>query len=70
VSDKDGQQRITDSRMGWQAAAESSQSFARRLRSSISGVDGAWGGRKPDSDWVSAWPQLVPADKLTSKGRS
>jgi hypothetical protein len=70
ISDKDGQQRITDSRAGWQAAGESSQSLARRLQSSISGVDGAWGGRKPDSDWVSAWPQLVPADKLTSKGRS
>ena len=70
VSDKDGQQRITDSRAGWQAAAESSRSLTSRLRSSISGVDGAWGGRKPDSDWVSAWPQLVPADKLTSKVRS
>lgn len=70
VSDKDGQQRITDSYAGWQAAGGSSQSLARRLRSSISGVDGAWGGRKPDSDWVSAWPQLVPADKLASMGRS
>lgn len=67
VSDMDGQRRITDSRVGWQAAAESSQSLARRLRSSIAGVDGAWGARKPDIDWVSAWPQLVPADKLTSR---
>ena len=69
ISDKDGQQRITESRAGWQAAGDASQSLARRLRSSIPGVDGAWGGRRPDSDWVSAWPQLVPGDKLTSKGR-
>ncbi|HEX7749989.1 MAG TPA: hypothetical protein VF445_14705 [Bordetella sp.] len=69
VSDEQGQRRITESRMGWQAAAEPSRSLARRLRSSISGIDGAWGGRKPDDDWVSAWPQLVPADRLTSKGR-
>lgn len=70
VSDDDGQRRITDSRIGWQAAAEPSQSLTRRLRSSISGVDGAWGARKPDSDWVSAWPRLVPADRLARKERS
>ncbi|MGN6581143.1 MAG: hypothetical protein ACTHJ1_14330 [Bordetella sp.] len=67
-SDKDGQQRITESRTGWQAAGAPSQALARRLKSSIAGVDGAWGGRRPDDDWVSAWPQLVPAERLTSKG--
>ena len=69
VSDRDGQQRITDSRMGWQAAAGASQSLARRLRSSVAGIDGAWGGRKPDDDWVSAWSALAPAEKLASGGR-
>jgi hypothetical protein len=69
VSDQAGQQRIMESRMGWQEAAEPSQSLARRLRSSIAGIDGAWGGRKPDLDWVSAWSGLVPSDKLANGGR-
>jgi hypothetical protein len=64
VTDMDGQRRIADSRAGWQAAAGRSLSLAHRLRSDISGVDGAWGGRRPDTDWVSAWAQLVPADRL------
>ncbi|WP_019936183.1 hypothetical protein [Bordetella sp. FB-8] len=69
VSDMDGQRRIIDSRVGWQAAAGLSQSLAHRLRSGISGVDGAWGGRKPDTDWVSAWSQLMPVDRLASGRR-
>jgi hypothetical protein len=69
VSDMDGQQRILDSKTGWGQAGDSSQALADRLKRSIAGVDGAWGNRKPDIDWVSAWSNLVPSGVLVSGGR-
>ncbi|HEY0295823.1 MAG TPA: hypothetical protein VGC69_10875 [Bordetella sp.] len=68
-SDMDGQRRILDSRIGWRQAADPSQSLSQRLRQHLAGIDAAWGERKPDADWVSAWPGLVPAEKLTNGGR-
>lgn len=69
ASDADGQHRILDSKTAWRLAADSSQALAGRLKASIAGVDGAWGNRKPDLDWVSAWSNLVPSDILVSGGR-
>jgi len=69
TSDMDGQQRILDSKIGWRQAAQPSQALAGRLKADIAGVDGAWGNRKPDLDWVSAWSNLVPSDILASGGR-
>lgn len=69
TSDMDGQQRIPDSKTGWRRAADASQDLASRLKRNIAGVDGTWGHRKPDLDWVSAWSDLVPSDTLNSGGK-
>lgn len=67
ASDVQIQQRLAESRTGWSSAADPSRSLARTLRSRAGEVDGAWGGRKPGDDWVSAWHDLVPPGRLVPR---
>jgi len=69
ASDQAGHQRIAAGTLGWRGAAQVSQSLSRTLRQRIGAIDAAWGGRKPDDDWLSIWSDLAPADRVRTTVR-
>lgn len=66
-SDAHTQQRLTASQAGWARTAGASRRLSNALQSRVGNLDAAWGGRRPDDDWVSAWADLVPAARIAGK---
>lgn len=68
LGDADAQDRLGQAQPSWRRAADGSLAQARRLDSSIDRVDGAWGRPRASLDWLSAWADVVPADRLGARG--
>lgn len=66
--DADAQRRVGQSRTGWRQAAQDSLSAASSMRRPVDRVDGAWGRPGLSLDWLSAWADVVPTDRL-GKGK-
>lgn len=66
--DADAQRRVGQSRTGWRQAGQGSLSEATRMRGPVDRVDGAWGRPRLSLDWLSAWADVAPADRL-GKGK-
>lgn len=68
-SDRAGHQRIAAGTLGWRDTVLASQDLSRALRQRIGALDAAWGGRRPDDDWLSVWNDLAPADRVHTAER-
>ena len=60
--------RIAQSDHAWRSAALRSEQAGRRVAASLQGLDAPWGRPAPDFDWLRAWEDVVPADRLKSAG--
>lgn len=66
--DADVRRRIGQAPQSWRRAADGSLAQARRLDGLVSRLDGPWGRPRLSSDWLSAWTDVVPPDRLGSRG--
>lgn len=62
--DADAQRRVAGARTGWRQAGQRSSSEAARMEHPINRADGPWGRPKLSLDWLSAWADVVPQDRL------
>lgn len=67
--DADARRRIGNASSAWRQAERDSLAQARRLGPIARRVDGAWGRRALQTDWLSAWADLVPAERLGKRKR-
>ncbi|EHK64760.1 hypothetical protein [Achromobacter arsenitoxydans] len=63
--DADAQWRVGQASTGWRQAGQSSLSEATRMQGPVGRADGAWGRPRLSLDWLSAWADVVPADRLS-----
>ncbi|CAB5516942.1 hypothetical protein LMG26857_06024 [Achromobacter anxifer] len=68
--DADIQRRIGRAPTSWRNAEGASLSQARRMKPVIDRMDGAWGRPGLSLDWLSAWADVVPADRLAGRLRA
>lgn len=61
------QARVAQQRPGWQAAQGGSSLLAQTVGLSAWPVDAAWSRPRAGTDWVSAWADQVPGDRLTRR---
>lgn len=66
--DADAQRRIAQAREPWRRAEADSLAQARRLDRLIDRLDGPWRRPRLSQDWLSAWKDVVPADRLGARG--
>jgi hypothetical protein len=66
--DADAQRRIGQASESWRRAADGSLGQARRLKPLVDRMDGPWRRPRLSLDWLSAWQDVVPADRLGSRG--
>jgi len=65
--DADAQRRIGQASESWRRAADASSAQARRLAHLLDRLDGPWRRPRLSPDWLSAWTDVVPADRLGSR---
>jgi hypothetical protein len=65
--DADAQRRIGRAPESWRRAADGSLGQARRLNPLVDRMDGPWRRPRLSPDWLSAWQDVVPADRLGSR---
>ncbi|MGE8638526.1 MAG: TadE/TadG family type IV pilus assembly protein [Achromobacter sp.] len=66
--DADAQRRIGDAPTAWRQAERASLMQARRVGALAQRMDGPWGRSAVSMDWLSAWADLVPSDRLGKRG--
>ncbi|WP_312432359.1 pilus assembly protein [Achromobacter sp.] len=62
--DTDAQRRVGASPTGWLQASRTSLAEAERMQRQVSKVEAPWGRPKLSRDWLSAWGDVVPNDRL------
>lgn len=62
--DADAQRRVGASDTGWLQAGRSSLTEAGRMQRQVSKVEAPWGRPMLSRDWLSAWGDVVPKDRL------
>ncbi|WP_454668557.1 TadE/TadG family type IV pilus assembly protein [Achromobacter kerstersii] len=65
--DKDARHRIANAPTAWRQAELLSVAQARRFESLVARMDGPWGRPSMQTDWLSAWADVVPGDRLNQK---
>ncbi|MFD4839894.1 pilus assembly protein [Achromobacter sp. NPDC058515] len=65
--DADAQRRVGSARAAWHQAAQSSLSEAARMARPVARVDAPWGRPALSLDWLSAWADVAPADRLGNR---
>jgi hypothetical protein len=65
--DKDARHRIANAPTAWRQAERLSVAQARRFESLVARMDGPWGRPSMQTDWLSAWADVVPGDRLNQK---
>ncbi len=68
--DADTQRRVGKAPASWRSAEGASLAQARRLKPVIDRMDDPWGRPGLSLDWLSAWEDLVPADRLAGRRRA
>jgi hypothetical protein len=58
--------RIASSDHAWRLAASRSEQAGRRATASLRSLDAPWDRPEPDFDWLRAWEDVVPEDRLGS----
>jgi len=66
--DADAQRRIGGAPDSWRRAESSSLAQARRLSHLIDRMESPWPRKRLSLDWLSAWADVVPADRLGMRG--
>jgi hypothetical protein len=66
--DADAQRRIGNAPTAWRQAEKTSLVQARRVGALAQRMDGPWGRSAVSMDWLSAWADLVPLDRLGKRG--
>lgn len=66
--DADAQRRIGNAPTAWRQAEKASLAQARRVGALAQRMDGPWGRSAVSMDWLSAWADLVPSDRLGKRG--
>ncbi|SSW68337.1 pilus assembly protein [Achromobacter agilis] len=66
--DADAQRRVGQAPESWRRAETASLAQARRLSSLVDRLDRPWQRPRLSLDWLSAWSDVVPADRLGSRG--
>ncbi|KAG1256127.1 hypothetical protein G6F68_009920 [Rhizopus microsporus] len=67
--DADAQRRIGNAPTAWRQAETASLAQARRVGVLAQRMDGPWGRSAVSMDWLSAWADLVPSDRLGKRAR-
>lgn len=62
--DADAQRRIGASPTGWLQASRTSQAEAARMQRPVSQAEAPWGRPALSRDWLSAWGDVLPGDRL------
>ncbi|WP_291380400.1 MULTISPECIES: TadE/TadG family type IV pilus assembly protein [Achromobacter] len=62
--DADAQRRVGASSAGWLQAGRTSRVEAERMQRQLSKVEVPWGRPALSLDWLSAWRDVVPNDRL------
>lgn len=62
--DADAQRRVGESPTGWLQASRASMAEAARMQRHVGGADAPWGRPALSRDWLSAWGDVVPNDRL------
>lgn len=59
------QERLTQSRSGWRAAADRSIALSRQVAAAGEPVDRPWHARRLNTDWLAPWSDLIrtPGDR-------
>ncbi len=65
--DADAQLRVAQGALAWRGVAGQSAAAGLAVAARLRAVDRAWGRAPPEFDWTSAWPGLVPADRLAQR---
>lgn len=65
--DSDARRRIGNAPTAWRQAERDSLAQARRVGALAQRVDGPWGRPSLQTDWLSAWADVVPAQRLTNR---
>ena len=62
--DADAQRRVGASPTGWLQASRTSLAEAERMRRQVNKVEAPWGRPTLSPDWLSAWGDVVPDERL------
>ncbi|PTW97637.1 pilus assembly protein TadE [Achromobacter mucicolens] len=62
--DADAQRRIGASPTGWLQSSRTSLAEARRMQRFVNRAEAPWGRPALSRDWLSAWGDVVPGDRL------
>ncbi|MFJ3463316.1 TadE/TadG family type IV pilus assembly protein [Achromobacter spanius] len=63
-SDADAQRRVGTSATGWLQASRTSRAEAGRMQRQVGKVEAPWGRPTMSLDWLSAWGDVLPNDRL------
>lgn len=66
--DADARRRIANAPTAWRQVERGSLTQARRVGALVRRMDGAWGRPSVSTDWLSAWEDVVPSDRLGRRG--
>lgn len=66
--DADARRRIANAPTAWRQVERGSLTQARRVGALVQRMDGAWGRPSVSTDWLSAWEDVVPSDRLGRRG--
>lgn len=62
--DADAQRRVGASSTGWLQASRTSRAEAERMQRQVGKVEAPWGRPAMSLDWLSAWGEVAPNDRL------
>ncbi|WP_255594025.1 TadE/TadG family type IV pilus assembly protein [Achromobacter sp. ES-001] len=62
--DADARRRIANAPTAWRHVEQASLAEARRMAPYVQRMDRAWGRAAIHTDWLSAWDDVVPPDRL------
>lgn len=65
--DADASRRIGNAASAWRGTQRESVAQVRRVGAMAQRVDGSWGRPTLQTDWLSAWADLIPAQRLGNR---
>lgn len=67
MSDQDVHTNIGSAKRAWRSASTQSARLARRAALNTVPIDSVWRRASPQSDWLSAWTDLVPRPSVRTR---